>query len=156
MQEALDEYLGTVILVSHDRDFINRVSTKTLVMLGDGLIREYNGGWSDILLKDSEKSDHNKSRTKTKKNLSHQNKQNSRIGLSFTQSHRLQKLPEEIERLSAKISELELILSDGDLYSKDEKRFLKLSKALTLLQNKLTLIEDEWLKLEELSETKVN
>jgi len=42
------------------------------------------------------------------------------------------------------------------LYSQDEKRFLKLSKALTLLQNKLTLIEDEWLKLEELSETKVN
>ena len=156
LQEALDEYLGTVILVSHDRDFINRVSTKTLVMLGDGLIREYNGGWSDIFLKDSEKSDHNKSRTKTKKKLSHQNKQNSRIGLSFTQSHRLQKLPEEIERLSGKISELELILSDGDLYSKDEKRFLKLSKALTLLQNKLTLIEDEWLKLEELSETKVN
>tara|TARA_B100001758_G_C18063990_1_gene429639 strand:- start:301 stop:678 length:378 start_codon:yes stop_codon:yes gene_type:complete len=125
-------------------------------MQGDGLIREYNEGWSDIFLKDSEKSEDKKSRAKIKRKLSHQNKQNSRIGLSFTQSYRLEQLPEEIERLSGKISELELILSDGDLYSKDEKRFLKLSKTLTLLQNKLSQIEDEWLKLEELSETKVN
>ena len=156
LQEALDDYLGTVILVSHDRDFINRVSTKTLVMQGDGLIREYNEGWSDIFLKDSEKPVYKKPRAKIKRKLSHQNKQNSRVGLSFTQSYRLEQLPEEIERLSGKISELELILSDGDLYSEDEKRFLKLSKTLTLLQNKLSQIEDEWLKLEELSETKVN
>ncbi len=156
LQEALDEYLGTVILVSHDRDFINRVSTKTLVMKGDGSIQEYNGGWLDLFLKDSEKYGADKSQTKKKKKFSHKTNQNPRIGLSFTQSHRLKELPEEIERLSKKISELELILSDGDLYLKDEKRFLKLSKALTLLQNRLTLIEDEWLKLEELSETKAN
>ena len=157
LQEALDEYSGTVILVSHDRDFINRVSTKTLVMEGDGVIQEHNGGWSDLFNKDTEKFDVNKSPSKIKKKLNHQRRENnSRIGLSFTQLHRLKELPEEIDRLIEKISELELILSDGDLYLNDEERFLKLSKALTLLQKKLTLIEDEWLKLEELSELKIN
>jgi len=157
LQEALDEYSGTVILVSHDRDFINRVSTKTLVMEGDGVIQEHNGGWSDLFNKDTEKFDVNKSPSKIKKKLNHQRRENnSRIGLSFTQLHRLKELPEEIDRLIEKISELELILSDGDLYLNDEERFLKLSKALALLQKKLTLIEDEWLKLEELSELKIN
>ena len=153
LQEVLGEYSGTVLLVSHDRDFINRIATKTLVMNGNGEVEEYNGGWSDYFFQkiDVKNNVSLVNKVSVKRNVKERKKTES---LNFTQLYRLKELPSEINKLSVKISEIENILSDINLYSNDPDKFLKLSKALGLLQNKLLSLEKEWLNLEELSENK--
>lgn len=156
LQEVLDDYSGTVLLVSHDRDFINRISTKTLVMNGDGMVEEYNGGWSDYFFQKTAVQDKHNTKSKNDPSFRHNIKDRNKTEiLSFTQLHRLKELPIEINKLSAKILEVETILSDADIYTNYPDKFLKLSKALGLLQKKLAFLETEWLNLEELSEKKV-
>ena len=150
LQELLDEYQGTVILVSHDRDFLDRVATTTIAMDGGGRTVAYAGGWSDYQAQKQVKptSEKPSSTAKAKPDVK-QLRPAEKQGLTFTERHRLEKLPAEIEKLEAEIAKLEEYLSAPDLYQQVPLKFQKASAALFERQTALQSAEDEWLALEE-------
>ncbi|OWU84907.1 elongation factor 3 [Oceanicola sp. 22II-s10i] len=157
LQELLDDYDGTVLLVSHDRDFIDRVATTTVAMEGDGRAVVYAGGWSDYRAQRGEAATTDKavksdaSAPKVKQDAKPQG-QARKAGLSFTESHRLKELPGVMDRLGAEIAKLEGLLSDADLFTREPVKFRKATEALTERQNALAAAEEEWLTLEEKAE----
>ena len=150
LQELLDEYQGTVILVSHDRDFLDRVATTTIAMDGGGRTVAYAGGWSDYQAQKQGDTSPQKpsSRAKAKPEIK-QSRPVEKQGLTFTERHRLETLPAEIEKLEAEIAKLEEYLSAPDLYQQAPLKFQKASAALVERQTALQSAEDEWLRLEE-------
>lgn len=150
LQELLDSYDGTVLLVSHDRDFLDRVATQTVAMEGDGRAITYAGGWSDYREQRPDEQENPDKTTgnaaKIKQDKAPEPKQN---GLSFTEKHRLEALPGVIERLEAEIKKLEEFLMDSELYTKEPKKFQKATDALVERQQALAAAEEEWLILEE-------
>lgn len=150
LQDVLDGYDGTVILVSHDRDFIDRVATMTLAMEGQGRAVLYAGGWSDYRAQRPEECAAAPERKAVSKPAPvAAPKPTPAAGLSFTEQHRLDALPAEMERLAAEIGKLEELLSDADLFAREPVKFAKASEALVLRQGLLAAAEDEWLMLEE-------
>ncbi|MEM9636994.1 MAG: ATP-binding cassette domain-containing protein [Pseudomonadota bacterium] len=153
MQELLGTYDGTVLLVSHDRDFLDRVAATTIAMEGDGRATVYAGGWSDYL-RQRRQDDFATSVTKTKAAAPvEKSKPAPKPRLSFTEKHRLDALPAEIERLEAEIAKLETLLSDPALFQDQPVKFKKATEALAERQMKLAAAEEEWLLLEEKAET---
>ncbi|KAJ04767.1 ABC-F family ATP-binding cassette domain-containing protein [Sulfitobacter mediterraneus] len=150
LQELLGNYDGTVILVSHDRDFLDRVAATTIAMEGDGKATVYAGGWSDYLAQRGQ-DDFAQSVAETKKAAVARPKQDktSKKGLSFTEKHRLEALPAELERLEAEIGKLEELLADPELFTREPVKFKKATEALVQRQEKLAASEEEWLELEE-------
>jgi ATP-binding cassette subfamily F protein uup len=148
LQDLLGDYDGTVLLISHDRDFLDRVATTTIAMDGDGRATVYAGGWSDYKLQQKTLDVTSNDARKIKKNIDKKEKI-KKVGLSFTQRTRLEALPAEIARLEAEIRKLEVLLAQPDLYTKEPVKFRKATEALTLRQETLSLAEDEWLMLEE-------
>ncbi|WP_254442689.1 ABC-F family ATP-binding cassette domain-containing protein [Ruegeria sp. HKCCA5463] len=148
LQELLDDYDGTVLLVSHDRDFLDRVAMTTIAMEGNGRATVYAGGWSDYIAQRGEVSEKKDNKTKSSKPKVKQEAK-ARSGLSFSEKHRLEKLPAEIERLEAEIAKLEELMSDPELFTREPVKFQKASEALVERQDKLSAAEEEWLTLEE-------
>jgi ATP-binding cassette subfamily F protein uup len=154
LQEVLDDYPGTVLVVSHDRDFVDRVATMTVAMEGQGRAVLYAGGWTDYQSQRSAIAPAaDKSVRKDIKPAPQKAKgaEKPEAGLSFTQKHRLKALPGEIERLEAEIAKLEGLLANPDLFSKEPVKFKKATDALVERQAALSAAEDEWLTLEELA-----
>ena len=151
LQELLDEYDGTVLLVSHDRDFLDRVATTTIAMEGEGRATVYAGGWSDYIAQRGDVSEKKSEKTKASKpNVKQEAK--PKTGLSFSEKHRLEKLPAEIARLEAEIAKLEELMSDPELFTREPVKFQKATDALVQRQEKLASAEEEWLTLEEKAE----
>ena len=152
LQEILGEYDGTVLLVSHDRDFLDRVAATTIAMEGDGRATIYAGGWSDYLSQrgDAGAVEVAAKTAKPKAEKAKPAKQNA--GLSFTEKHRLEALPAEMERLEAEIAKLETLMADPELYTREPVKFQKATEALVARQEKLAAAEEEWLTLEEKAE----
>ncbi|MEH6832628.1 MAG: ATP-binding cassette domain-containing protein [Sulfitobacter sp.] len=149
MQELLGSYDGTVILVSHDRDFLDRVAATTIAMEGDGKATVYAGGWTDYLAQRG-MEDFADSVVKSKTSGAKQTKEAKvQAGLSFTEKHRLEALPAEIERIGAEIAKLEELLGDPALFTEQPAKFQKASDALVQRHEKLSDAEEEWLMLEE-------
>ncbi|WP_282096575.1 ABC-F family ATP-binding cassette domain-containing protein [Epibacterium ulvae] len=151
LQELLDAYDGTVLLVSHDRDFLDRVATTTIAMEGGGHAVAYAGGWSDYLAQRAPKDSvirPSKPKTQSKsKPATSRTSENE--GLSYKERHRLEALPAEIERLEQEIAKLEALMADPDLFTREPVKFQKATEALVERQNKLSAAEEEWLELEE-------
>ena len=150
LQDILGEYDGTVLLVSHDRDFLDRVATTTVAMEGGGQAVVYAGGWSDYRAQRGADApvEATSAKTPSKKDKPVEKKQVN-AGLSFTEKHRLEALPAEIDRLTAEIGKLEELLADPELFSSAPVKFQKASDALVARQQALAAAEDEWLMLEE-------
>ncbi|MAN13200.1 MAG: elongation factor 3 [Dinoroseobacter sp.] len=158
MQDLLGDYPGTVLLVSHDRDFIDRVATTTIAMEGDGRAVAYAGGWSDYRaqrgahapeeVKPAKKGQGGKTDTRPDARPAP-----AKSGLSYTEAHRLKELPGVIERLEAEIAKLEEFLADPDLFTQAPAKFAKASEALVERQERLAAAEEDWLALEERSES---
>jgi ATP-binding cassette subfamily F protein uup len=151
LQDILGEYDGTVLLVSHDRDFLDRVATTTIAMEGNGQAVVYAGGWTDY---QQQRSDSLPVPEKSVgKQLSKGNKQSAQVArktaLSFTEKHRLEELPTLMEKLQAEIAKLEEVLGDPELFTKQSAKFQKASDALVERQIALSDAEEEWLALEE-------
>lgn len=152
LQEVIGDYDGTVILVSHDRDFLDRVADTTIAMEGDGRATIYAGGWSDYLAQRGDLSGAAapakpaKKAAKAEKPAAEKPK---REGLSYTEKHRLEALPAEMERLEAEIAKLEEFMSDPELFTKEPLKFKKATEALVERQEKLAASEEEWLMLED-------
>ncbi|TCP60539.1 ATP-binding cassette subfamily F protein uup [Rhodovulum bhavnagarense] len=153
LQELLSDYEGTVLLVSHDRDFLDRVASTTIAMEGDGRAAVYAGGWSDY---QAQRKAHQMPEVIEKPNRSgpksRSSERNDPQGLSFTQKHRLEVLPAEIERLEAEIAKLEEFLSDPELFTREPAKFEKASSALIQRQTALAAAEEEWLDLAQKAE----
>ncbi|WP_058277575.1 ATP-binding cassette domain-containing protein [Ruegeria atlantica] len=151
LQELLDDYDGTVLLVSHDRDFLDRVATTTIAMEGNGRATVYAGGWSDYIAQRGDVAEKKAEKAQTSKSKQKQEAQ-PKSGLSFSEKHRLEKLPAEIARLEAEIGKLEELMSDPELFTREPVKFQKATEALVERQEKLAAAEEEWLVLEEKAE----
>ncbi len=152
LQELLGDYDGTVLLVSHDRDFIDRVAATTIAMEGDGRATVYAGGWSDYLAQRGADKPVLPAEKPVKKPAKkpvakRQKPKPASQGLSFVEQHRLDALPDEIARLEAEIAKLEAYLADPDLFATAPLKFEKASAALVERQAALGAAEEEWLEL---------
>ncbi|QGX98620.1 ATP-binding cassette domain-containing protein [Roseovarius faecimaris] len=152
LQELLDDYDGTVLLVSHDRDFLDRVVTTTIAMEGDGQAVAYAGGWSDYRAQRPEKAEEKRDKAQPKPAAVEARPKAVKTGLSFTEKHRLEALPGEIERLEAEIAKLEELMADPELFTREPVKFRKASEALVTRQEALAAAEEEWLTLAEKAE----
>ncbi len=163
LQDILGEYDGTVLLVSHDRDFLDRVATTTVAMEGDGRAVVYAGGWSDTLAQRGESGaagSEPAARRKAEAAPAADSKPAPeskpgpmrKAGLSFTERHRLAELPAVIEKLEAEVNKLTTLLSDPDLFTREPVKFRKAGEALAERQAALAAAEEEWLTLEEKAE----
>ena len=169
LQDLLGAYEGTVLLVSHDRDFIDRVATTTVAMEGDGRATVYAGGYSDyVAQRDAGQRDagprddsgagqggrgrggtHKPGRSRAAAAAATSRGGPEGGGLSFTERHRLDALPDEIERLEAEIARLEELLADPELFQRAPVKFNKATEALAVRQSALQAAEAEWMRLEE-------
>ncbi len=154
LQEVLDDYSGTVLLVSHDRDFIDRVVTSVIYMSGDGSIYEHAGSYSDLLVKLSEKAETAsiKKKVKIEPEKTIKPTTNKTQRLSYNQQRLLEVLPQEIEQLEQDISLTENKLSDPNLYNTNPAEFSRLSALLVELQEQKDLKETQWLELQMLKD----
>ncbi|SMP23329.1 ABC-F family ATP-binding cassette domain-containing protein [Shimia sagamensis] len=153
LQELLDDYDGTVLLVSHDRDFLDRVATTTIAMEGNGQAVTYAGGWSDYRTQRQADAPEKAAKSKSKADKAKAGKTAPAAGLSFTEKHRLEALPGIMERLEAEISKLEGFMADPELFTKEPVKFQKATEALVERQTALQDAEEEWLMLEEKAES---
>ncbi|WP_282028410.1 ABC-F family ATP-binding cassette domain-containing protein [Paracoccus marcusii] len=148
LQDLLGEYDGTVLLVSHDRDFIDRVADTTVAMEGDGRATVYAGGWSDYQAQRGESVVEEPVAVAKAAPVTEKPKA-ARDGLSFTERHRLDALPGIIAKLEAEIAKLSEFMSDPTLFQTAPAKFEKASLALSERQAALADAEEEWMSLEE-------
>ncbi len=161
LQELITDFDGTVVLVSHDRDFIDRTVTTTVAFEGQGVCTVYAGGWSDYQHQKSlnAAAQGDKSHGRKGKGADKGAKPAAQAGgapaakLSYTQKHRLEALPAEIARIEAEIAKLSDLLSDADLFTREPVKFNKATEMLIERQSKLEAAEEEWLMLEDLSQS---
>jgi ATP-binding cassette subfamily F protein uup len=162
LQERLAEYPGTVLLVSHDRDFIDRVVTSVIAVDGNGLWIEYAGGYTDMLAQ-SEAAGREMPRAKPAAAKSARpateirvqpavpaNSRARRIG--FNERRALETLPTLIDTLHARITGLNAVMADPSLYARDADRFRATTDALATARDELAAAEEQWLTLEMLRE----
>ncbi|MCU9849741.1 ATP-binding cassette domain-containing protein [Defluviimonas sp. WL0024] len=150
LQDLLGDYDGTVLLVSHDRDFIDRVATTTIAMEGDGRAVTYAGGWTDYQAQRGSDEPAKAVRPASKPAAMPEPKaKRTAPGLTFTEKHRLDALPGIIEKLEAEIGKLSDFLSDPNLFSQHPDKFRRASEGLAERQASLAAAEEEWLMLEE-------
>jgi ATP-binding cassette subfamily F protein uup len=151
LQERLTEYTGTVLLVSHDRDFLDRVVTSVIATEGDGRWIEYAGGYSDML---TQRGPMRVVATATpaRARAATQPAKPASRKMSFKDKHALETLPARIAGLQQEVMRLNTVLADPDLYAKHPARFAASTKALNAAQTSLAEAEEQWLALELLRE----
>jgi ATP-binding cassette subfamily F protein uup len=155
LEEMLGDYEGTVILISHDRDFLDRVVTSVIAPDGNGKWIEYAGGYSDMLSQRG--SDLQRETVKTpiiekKEAKPPADTPAPKRRLSFNEKHALETLPKTIDKLHAEITRQQRRLDDPNLYAKDRKTFDEASNSMAKAQQELAAAEDRWLELEVLRE----
>jgi len=150
LEELLLEYPGTLLLVSHDRVFLNNVVTSTMVLEGDGLINEYHGGYDDWL---SQRKPAAPAPVKVKpaKEIIRARKPMVARKLTFKEQRELDSLPSLIEKMEAEQKELYALLSDFNFYQKDPADVAKTKARSEFLSNELEKAYERWDYLEELS-----
>ena len=141
LEEMLVDYEGTLILISHDRTFLNNIVSSTIVMEGNAIIEQYNGGYDDyILIKEDKKS--NSSEHKIVKAKSKKSSQK----LSYNDQQLLKSLPGNIEDLENEISMAQKLLSDPDFYQNPDAQNLIIN--LRSMEQELELLYDKWSELD--------
>lgn len=169
LQEFIAGYSGTVLLVSHDRDFLDRICTSIIAPQKDGKWVRYAGGYSDMLAQQKSLQNEGSRRPagkqpsgneKTRAGSSEGSNDDhpaasappARRRLSFKQKHALETLPGEISKLESEIAKLRSALEAPDLYVRDQARFDKYAEALAAREKALAEKEQQWLELEILRE----
>jgi len=156
LEEMVSDYAGTVVVVSHDRDFLDRVATSVIMAEGDGRWTEYAGGYSDMV---AQRGKGVTARTVEKAPKAEKAKPAPapaapapKRKLSFKEKHALETLPREIEKLEAEIAALNKDLAAPDLYTRDNNAFVAKSRALEAAMARKAAAEEQWLELEMLRE----
>ena len=153
LEELLSEYSGTLLLVSHDRAFLNNVVTSTIVLEGQGEIREYVGGYDDWLSQRKPGVASAKSGVDTKKTGKSTGNPRIRRKLSFKEERELSALPARIEKLEAEQAALYRFLMDVDLYKKEAKEIIQAKAKLEAVEGELFAAFQRWEHLEESKNT---
>ncbi|MBV9904258.1 MAG: ATP-binding cassette domain-containing protein, partial [Alphaproteobacteria bacterium] len=156
LEEMIDDYPGTVLVVSHDRDFLDHVATSVLMAEGDGRFVQYAGGYSDMMAQRGRGVDA-KARTddlKTEKADTPKDRpvRVQKRKMNFSDKHALEKLPARLAELEKQIADLQTQLSAADLYARDPRKFATLSQKLADAQQEHAAGEERWLELEMLRE----
>jgi ATP-binding cassette subfamily F protein uup len=157
LQEMVADYTGTVILVSHDRDFLDRTVSRTIACEGDGVLMEYVGGYQDYLAQSrnwrkKQQNDVAQVESESKQVPATSIKPKTQHKLSYKQQRALDLLPVRIAELEASIAALETELSDAALYSKKPERFAEATREMEQAQQELSAAEEEWLEVAMLAE----
>lgn len=153
LEEVLMNYQGTLIIVSHDRDFLDQTVTKIIAFEGEGRVEGYIGGYSDYLEARHKRAAPKAEEDKATTPSSLQNPSPPRRGerkLSYKLQYELDHLPERIAQMEADIDSITDALGDPDLYTRDPGRFNSLSHQLGTLREDLNRAELRWLELEEM------
>jgi ATP-binding cassette subfamily F protein uup len=146
LQELLADYPGTVLLVSHDRDFIDRVVTSVIATEGDGRWIEYAGGYSDMLTQRGPPKA-NVVAVQARPKAESQPRAGAKR-MTFKDRHALETLPARIAGLEAEMAKLNATLEIKDLYSRDPARFASTIAMLDTTRQALAAAEEQWLELE--------
>jgi ATP-binding cassette subfamily F protein uup len=155
LQELLGDYPGTILLVSHDRDFLDRVASSVIVSEGAGRWREYAGGYSDMVAQrgyglsgppaaEAARRERPVPREPTR--------QPAKRKMSFNEKRALETLPGRIESLQGEIAALERALDDPGLHARDPEGFRRATESYAAKRAELEAAEDDWLALEILRE----
>jgi ATP-binding cassette subfamily F protein uup len=158
LQELLADYAGTVIVVSHDRDFLDRVASAVLWAEGNGRFTEYAGGYSDAVAQRGEevrartRATTTGDRTPPRGDTPAPRATETRK-LSFKDKHALETLPGQMDKLRDRIDRLRNELADPGLYARDARRFEAAGEELAAATQELATSEDRWLELEILRES---
>jgi ABC transport system ATP-binding/permease protein len=165
LEEMIGEYAGTVLLISHDRDFLDRVVDGVIVPEGNGKWLEYAGGYTDML---AQRGDDVRKRgaaptlpspasgggkgggavASNEAKLQRTAAAPAKRKLNFNEKHALETLPGKIATLEAEIARLQAVLADTTLYARDRATFDRASSAMTAMQSELAAAEERWLELE--------
>ncbi len=159
LQEMVSDYPGTVLLVSHDRDFLDRTVSAVIAAEGSGHFGDYAGGYSDMV---NQRGHGVEAKAKPETGRSGKKpaglqptasaKPSEKRRLSFHEKHALQTLPKTLEKLRAEAEKLAAVLADANLYAKNPGMFERTSAALSKTQAEIDKTEEEWLRLEILRE----
>jgi ATP-binding cassette subfamily F protein uup len=156
LEDVIGDYPGTVILISHDRDFLDRLVSGVIVPEGDGRWTEYAGGYSDMLMQRGEDLKREQPKADAAKAEPARDVKASAIApkqkMSFKHKHALETLPKTIATLQAKVTDLQTKLADPKLYQRDRAGFEKITSDLGETQRKLAAAEEQWLELEMMRE----
>lgn len=157
LQEMIDSYAGTVLLISHDRDFLDRIVDRVIVPEGNGKWRVYAGGYSDMLIQRGE--DIALDKRKSPKAESAESDRpvaspavSARRKLTLQQVNQLESLPGAMEKIRVVIGKLQARLEDADLYTRDRKAFDDTMALMDKAHAELAKMEERWLELEMLRE----
>ena len=158
LEELLGDYPGTVLVVSHDRDFLDRVATSVLAFEGDGIWQDYAGGYSDMIaqrgygVRARSVPERRQARPDASVSAPPIEPAPGKRRLSFNQKRALELLPGRIEALEAEVARLQTSLADPDLFTRAPDRFAAASARLAAAAAELAAAEEEWLDLEMLRE----
>ena len=152
LQEMLADYAGTVLVVSHDRDFLDRVATSVIVAEGDGLWTEYAGGYTDMLAQRGAAREDDKSRSPAKSMAPTAPPPSRQRKLTYAQTQALTTLPKQIAALESEIATLGRRLADAQFFTRDPVGFHTATTRMTAAQSELEAAESAWLELEVLKE----
>ena len=160
LEEVIADYPGTALLVSHDRDFLDRVATHILLAEGDGRFTGYAGGYSDMMTQrmgkaggkvpaaDAAKKPPRPEKPSRSEKTTEKRARTGGPKMNFADAHALKVLPEKIAAADIRIAALEESLSDSTLYARDPRRFAALSAELADLRAARDADEERWLILE--------
>jgi ATP-binding cassette subfamily F protein uup len=152
VESILSQYNGTLIIVSHNRDFLDKLVNKILYFKGNGEIIVFNGGYHDFLEKKEDLLLEQNFLTNKldKQNSTKSKKTQERKKLTFKLQFELDNIPVKIDNLKKDLQKLEEIISDTTLYNKNNELFLQTSQKIGLLQIDLQDKEERWLELMEM------
>ncbi len=157
MQELITGFEGTVLLVSHDRDFLDRTVTRTIAPEEEGAWTIYAGGYSDLLSQRGTGSTTGRKRAGKARQPSSERRDTRQAGasrkLSYKQKFALETLPGKIEAVTAEIKALESQIADPSLYSRDADAFARMAAEIEQKRSALSGMEEQWLELEMLRES---
>ncbi len=149
LEEILINYKGTLIVVSHDRNFLDQVVTKIIAFEGNGLVQQNIGGYSDYISKKINKKKLIRANVVSNQNDKSQRKKNVNNKLSYSLKYELENLPSKILLKENEIKNISERLSDPDFYNNNTSEFIKLSETLEKLKVDLDILETRWLEIEE-------
>ncbi len=152
LESVLADYDGTLILVSHDRDFIDRLATSTIALDGRGAVAETPGGWKDFIRQNPNFFDRSGASAPPKSAAKAAAVEKRLAKLTYKDQRRLETLDALMPRLAGEIASLEKRLEDSGLYARDPKGFDALMASLDKARADLAAAEEEWLNLEEKKE----
>ncbi|NVO13442.1 MAG: ATP-binding cassette domain-containing protein [Rhodoplanes sp.] len=158
LEEMLGDYAGTVLLISHDRDFLDRVVSAVIVPEGDGRWTEYAGGYSDMIsqrggdLLRTAPAKPAKEKAEASAPAPTREPKAAKRRLGFNEKHALETLPKTMAKLQKTIATLHQKLADPKLFGRDRKAFDEASRAAAAAEAELAAAEERWLELEMLRE----